>query len=97
MKMFARIGIVLCAASLAVTPAFAQVTAPSVTAPSVTAPAVNAPAAKAAMPAVKTEAAKAGNDKAQRTAKSLECSKDADGKKLHGKDRKKFMSTCKKA
>ena len=32
-----------------------------------------------------------------RTAKSLECSKQADGKALHGKPRKKFMSECKKA
>jgi psiF repeat len=31
-----------------------------------------------------------------RTAASLECSKDADAKSLHGKDRKKFMSQCKK-
>ena len=32
-----------------------------------------------------------------RTAKSLECSKQADEKGLHGKPRKKFMSDCKKA
>ena len=32
-----------------------------------------------------------------RTAESLECSKEADTKSLHGKDRKKFMSECKKA
>jgi hypothetical protein len=32
-----------------------------------------------------------------RTAKSLECSKQADEKALHGKPRKKFMSECKKA
>jgi hypothetical protein len=31
-----------------------------------------------------------------RTAASLECSKEADGKSLHGKERKKFMSECKK-
>jgi hypothetical protein len=31
-----------------------------------------------------------------RTAASLECSKEADTKGLHGKDRKKFMSDCKK-
>lgn len=31
-----------------------------------------------------------------RTAKSLECSKEADGKNIHGKARKQFMSTCKK-
>jgi hypothetical protein len=34
---------------------------------------------------------------APRTAKSLECSKEADAKSLHGKPRKKFMSTCKKS
>jgi psiF repeat len=34
---------------------------------------------------------------APRTEKSLECSKQADEKGLHGKPRKKFMSTCKKA
>jgi len=31
-----------------------------------------------------------------RTSASLECSKEADGKSLHGKARKKFMSECKK-
>ena len=30
-----------------------------------------------------------------RTAKSLECSKEADAKGLHGKARKKFRSACK--
>jgi predicted outer membrane protein len=34
---------------------------------------------------------------APRTEKSLECSKQADEKGLHGKPRKKFMSSCKKA
>jgi hypothetical protein len=51
-----------------------------------TAPATPAPAAKAA-PA-KTEK--------PRTAESLECSKQADAKGLHGKERKKFRSECKK-
>lgn len=32
-----------------------------------------------------------------RTAKSLDCSKQADAKGLHGKPRKSFMSSCKKA
>jgi hypothetical protein len=31
-----------------------------------------------------------------RTAKSLECSKQADAKGLHGKERRKFRSECKK-
>ena len=34
--------------------------------------------------------------KAPRSEKSLECSKQADAKGLHGKDRKKFRSECKK-
>jgi len=53
-----------------------------------TAPA-SAPAATTAPAAKKTEK--------PRTAASLECSKEADGKSLHGKARKKFMRTCKKA
>jgi hypothetical protein len=32
-----------------------------------------------------------------RSAASLECSKEADTKGVHGKERKKFMSECKKA
>jgi hypothetical protein len=35
--------------------------------------------------------------KAPRSAKSIECSKQADAKGLHGKERKKFRSQCKKA
>ena len=45
------------------------------------APAATAPAKKAEKPC---------------TPESLACSKDADDKGLHGKDRKKFMSQCKK-
>lgn len=33
----------------------------------------------------------------QRTAKSVDCSKQADAKNIHGKARKSFMSSCKKA
>jgi hypothetical protein len=44
-----------------------------------------APAAKAAKAPAK-----------ERTAKSLECSKEADAKGLHGKERQKFRSECKK-
>jgi psiF repeat-containing protein len=51
-------------------------------------PAAGAPAAMAA-PAKKAEK--------PRSAASLQCSKDADTKSLHGKERKKFMSECKKA
>jgi hypothetical protein len=59
-----------------------------------TAPATPAPAAKTA-PAPKAAAEK--NVEKPRTGASLQCSKDADAKKLHGKERKKFMSECKKA
>ena len=50
-----------------------------------------APAAKsdAATPMAKTSK--------PRTAESLECSKEADAKGLHGKERKKFRAECKKA
>lgn len=60
--------------------AFAQTPAPAGT------PA--APAATAAPAAKKAEK--------PRTAASLECSKEADDKNIHGKERHKFMSQCKK-
>ena len=44
--------------------------------------------APAAAPAAKAEK--------PRSAASLECSKEADAKGLHGKERKKFRSDCKK-
>jgi hypothetical protein len=56
------------------------------------APSSDKPAA-AAKPAM----AKPAAAKPERSAKSLECSKQADEKALHGKPRKKFMSECKKA
>ncbi|KRQ10293.1 hypothetical protein ACVMIH_006563 [Bradyrhizobium sp. USDA 4503] len=52
-----------------------------------------APAAKDAAPKADT---KAPAEKKPRTAQSLECSKEADAKGLHGKERKKFRSECKK-
>jgi hypothetical protein len=54
-----------------------------------TAPATPAPASKMA-PAAKTKKVEK-----PRTAASLECSKEADAKGLHGKERKKFRSECK--
>jgi hypothetical protein len=54
-----------------------------------TAPATPAPAAKMAPAEKKAEK--------PRTAASLECSKEADTKGVHGKERTKFMSECKKA
>lgn len=49
--------------------------------------------------ATKTETKAPAEKKAEkpRTAESLECSKEADAKGLHGKERKKFRSECKKA
>jgi hypothetical protein len=52
--------------------------------------------AYAQTPAPKEKAAATTKAKAPRTAKSLECSKEADSKNIHGKERKKFMSKCKK-
>ena len=54
-----------------------------------TTPATPAPAAKAAPAEKKAEK--------PRSAASLECSTEADTKGVHGKERKKFMSECKKA
>ncbi|HXB77296.1 MAG TPA: PsiF family protein [Bradyrhizobium sp.] len=57
--------------------------------------------AQTAAPAAKSDsAAPAASDKKMakpRTAASLECSKEADAKGLHGKERKKFRAECKKA
>ena len=82
-------------ASFAVAPAFAQTAAPATTAPAakpaVTAPATTAPAAKPM--ADKMSMPMSAADK---KAKSADCSKQADAKGLHGKDRKKFRETCKK-
>jgi hypothetical protein len=58
------------------------------TAPATPPPAAKAPAAKA--PATKAPAA------AARTPESLECSRQADAKGLHGKARKTFRSKCKR-
>ena len=49
--------------------------------------------AQTAAPAAKPAAA-APKPKKERTAKSIECSKQADAKGLHGKERKKFRSEC---
>jgi hypothetical protein len=73
--------------SRAVATAFASLLLMSSAFAQTTAPA--APAATAAPAAKKAEK--------PRTAASLECSKEADTKGVHGKERKKFMSDCKKA
>jgi psiF repeat len=48
--------------------------------------------AQTAAPAAKAEKAPVAH-----SAASLECSKEADAKGLHGKERKKFRSECKRA
>jgi CelD/BcsL family acetyltransferase involved in cellulose biosynthesis len=56
--------------------------------------------AQTTAPATKSDtAAPAATDKKAakpHTAASIECSKEADAKGLHGKERKKFRSDCKK-
>ena|SRR5438552_4250529 len=65
--------------------AFAQTT-PSTTPPAATTPAPSKMAAKAK--------AKPATPAKERSAESLECSKQADTKGLHGKERKTFRSKC---
>ncbi|MGV7214340.1 PsiF family protein [Bradyrhizobium sp. UFLA05-109] len=55
--------------------------------------------AQTAAPAAKSDTAATTTDKKapkQHSAESLECSKQADAKGLHGKERKKFRSECMK-
>ena len=52
--------------------------------------------AQGTAPAAAPAATTAKKAEKPRTAESLACSKEADEKALHGKDRKKFMSQCKK-
>ncbi|OPY99849.1 phosphate starvation-inducible protein PsiF [Bradyrhizobium sacchari] len=55
--------------------------------------------AQTAAPAAKTDAAATADKKAapkERSAESLECSKQADAKGLKGKERKKFRRECMK-
>ncbi|MCW6506573.1 PsiF family protein [Lichenifustis flavocetrariae] len=54
-------------------------------------------ASPATTPAATGSTTNAAKAPVVRTAKSLDCSKQADTKGLHGKPRKTFMSTCKKA
>jgi hypothetical protein len=85
MTLSSRVAAVAIASLFLIGSAFAQTTTP----------ATPAPAAKAA-PADKMAPAEKKAEK-PRTAASLECSKEADTKGVHGKERKKFMSECKKA
>ncbi len=81
MTISSRVAAAAFASLFLMSAAFAQTAAP--------APATPAPAAKAAPAEKKAEK--------PRTAASLECSKEADAKGVHGKERKKMMSECKKA
>jgi hypothetical protein len=81
MTISSRVAATAFASLFLISTAFAQTPTP--------APATPAPAAKAAPAEKKAEK--------PRTAASLECSKEADTKGVHGKERKKFMSDCKKA
>jgi hypothetical protein len=81
MTFSSRVTATAIASLFLISSAFAQTTTPATPAP--------APAAKAAPAEKKAEK--------PRTAASLECSKEADTKGVHGKERKKFMSECKKA
>jgi hypothetical protein len=75
--------------------AFAQApAAPATTAPAVAKPAMPAPAAPAATVA-KPAAKVAGVPKTASTPEGVECSKQADAKNLHGKERVKFRAKCK--
>jgi hypothetical protein len=56
----------------------------------------NAQTAAPAAPDAKMAPAEKKAEK-PRSAASLECSKEADTKAIHGKERHKFMSECKKA
>ena len=81
MTISSRVAVAAFASLLLASSAFAQGTA--------------APAAKSD---TKTDAAAPADKKMAKphSAESLECSKEADAKGLHGKERKKFRSECKK-
>ena len=78
MTLASRLAAVALASLLATGTAFAQTAAP------------------AAKTETKTDAAATADKKApkERSAESLDCSKQADAKGLHGKERKKFRSEC---
>ena len=80
MKTFGKVMAFGFAAAMLTGAAFAQTPAPASPAPAATAPSASA----------------AGAGKHAQSAHSLECSKEADAKGLHGKARKKFREECKK-
>ena len=100
--MKAKFSALILAAAFVSGPALAQAPAAAPAKPSLVARMMAAkhatakPAAKVAAPVAATPAAN-GKGQVQRTAKSLDCSKQADAKNIHGQARKSFMSHCKKA
>ena len=82
MKTFGKVMAFGFAAAMLTGAAFAQTPAPASSAPAATAPSASAPVA--------------GAGKHPQSARSLECSKEADAKGLHGKKRKNFREECKK-
>jgi hypothetical protein len=87
MKFVSRTAIAAFASLMLVGAAGAQTPAPT------PAPTTQATPAEKMAPGAKAESKAAK----PRTEVSLECSKQADAKKLHGEERRKFRSTCKKA
>jgi hypothetical protein len=83
MTLSSRLAATAFASLLLMGSAFAQTPAPATPAPAAKADTKMAPAEKKA--------------EKPRSAASMECSKEADTKGVHGKERKKFMSECKKA
>jgi psiF repeat len=92
MTLSSRAAATALASLLLISSAFAQTTTPATPAPATK----MAPAEKKAEPATKMAPSEKKAEK-PRTAASLECSKEADTKGVHGKQRKKFMSECKNA
>jgi hypothetical protein len=97
--IFARVSLAVLASTLVIGAACAQSTAPA-TAPAATpAPAAKTTPAESKSATSKSAESKSAESKSKGTqsAASLDCSKQADAKGLHGKERKKFRSECKKS
>jgi hypothetical protein len=95
--------IIITAAAFALlaTGANAQSSAPPAKKPgmfsSMTAKPKPAPAMTSSMTTTKTSTVAMTHNGKPRTAESIACSNEANSKNIHGKDRKKFMSSCKAA
>ena len=99
--MIVKIGTILLVAAVITSPVFAQAPAPATAKPSIlsrmkAAVPRKTPVASPVATSPANPPALANKGQVQRTAKSLDCSKQADAKNIHGKDRKSFMSHCKR-